>query len=89
MPIATANVSYIQISLEEFDISALQTVPNGFVSMSIFCASHILRRSHIPSSAFAPLLNMTFLNFTPVTSGLFAWTLWWVIWLFIPFINLT
>jgi hypothetical protein len=32
---AAANVSYIDVSLKEFDISAIQTVPNGIASMSI------------------------------------------------------
>jgi len=32
---AAANVSYIDVSLKEFDISAIQTVPLGIASMSI------------------------------------------------------
>ena len=34
LPAAT-NVPYMNVSLEEFDISALQTAPNGVASMSI------------------------------------------------------
>ena len=32
---AAANVSYIDVSLKEFDISAIQAVPHGIASMSI------------------------------------------------------
>ena len=76
---AAMNVSYMNVSLEEFDISALQTTPNGVASMSISHTrfAHVL--SQISLLAFAPLSNMTFSsNSTPVTSGLFAWTLWCV-----------
>jgi hypothetical protein len=40
LPIATANVSYIPISLEEFGISALQTVPSGVASTCILLFVH-------------------------------------------------
>jgi hypothetical protein len=78
LPAAT-NVSYMNVSLEEFDISALQTAPTGVASMSISRTRFSPVLSQIFLLAFVPLSNMTFSsNSTPVTSGLFAWTLWWV-----------
>ena len=75
LPSAT-NQTIMLVSLESFGITALQYGPTGiarrYLHTSIAC------ESHIPTIEFSPLSNMTFSsNSTPVTSGLFACTLWY------------
>ena len=77
LPPAT-NESYIQVSLERLGITGIQTAPHGMACKCFRSAFHA--RSHYSTRiAFAPISNMTFIsNSTPVTTGLFAWTLWYV-----------
>ena len=76
--ITNANVSYIPISLESFDITAIQTVPHG-AACKFLCKFTPLPTLIFIVLAFAPLSNMTYSsNSTAVTSGIFAWTLWCV-----------
>jgi hypothetical protein len=76
LPPAT-NASYILVALENVSISGLQKGPLGLAgnivskSLPIPCCVSLLSLV-----GFSPLSNMTFFNSTPVTSGLFAWTLW-------------
>lgn len=64
------------VSLESFGIEAVQYVPVGVSSKFSSCLL-LTAFTNFYYSAFAPLDNMTFTNSTPVTSGLFAWTLWY------------
>jgi hypothetical protein len=80
LPAATANVSYIPVSLDRYGIAAVQTVPHGAACRFIFMHQKHAAADLDICPAFAPLSNMTYLsNSTAVTSGLFAWTLWCVL----------
>ena len=75
LPSAT-NQTIIPVSLESFGITALQHGPTGIARR--YLHTSIVCEPHIPTIEFSPLSNMTFSsNSTPVTSGLFAWTLWY------------
>jgi hypothetical protein len=75
LPPAT-NDTYIVTSLDDLGITGFQRGPNGVVGTYF---DYKLRMSLNTPTEFAPISNMTFAsNSTSVTSGLFAWTLWYV-----------
>jgi hypothetical protein len=77
LPPATANISYIPVSLGSFGIDAIQAIPHGIAS-AFSCGTFIFAFPYLHLLVFASLSNITFINSTPVTSGLFAWTLWYL-----------
>jgi hypothetical protein len=83
LPSAT-NQTIIPVSLDSFGITAIQYGPTGIARRCL--RTSMACESHVPPTEFSPLSNMTFSsNSTPVTSGLFAWTLWydslWPFWI--------
>jgi hypothetical protein len=58
-------------------VNAIQTAPNGIASEFLPVSPYAFI-SLTSCIAFAPLSNVTFFNGTPVTSGMFTWTLWYV-----------